>query len=80
MWQFAETFLRLLLLGKALMPKEEKVVDYHEVHVIGLVLTKPNSINGLPPFTLKRNHVVTVNPPKKPKNSSLVVTQKREEK
>ena len=68
------------MLGKALIPKEEKVVDYHEVHVIGLVLTKPNRINGLPPFTLKRNHVVTVNPPKKPKNSSLVVTQKREEK
>ena len=54
-------------MGKALIPKEEKVVDYHEVHVIGSVLTKPNSINGLPPFTLKRNHVVTVNPPKKTK-------------
>ena len=34
-------------------------MDYHEVHV------KPNSINGLPPFTLDRNQVLTVNPPKK---------------
>ena len=61
MWQFAETLLRLPLLGKALIPKEEKVVDYHEMHVIGLVLTKPNSINGLPPFTIDRNQVLTVN-------------------
>ena len=68
------------MLRKALIPKEEKVVDYHEVHVIGLVHTKPNSNNGLPPFTLNRNQVITINPPKKSKNSSVVVTQKGEEK
>jgi len=50
------------------------------VHVIGSVHTKPNSINGLPPFTLNRNPIVTANPAKKPKNSFVVVTQKREEK
>ena len=63
-------------LPTTLIPKKEKVVDYHEVHVIGLVHTKPNSINGLPPFMLNRNQVVTVNPPKKkkkPKNSFVVV-------
>ena len=37
----------LLFIGKALIPKEEKVVDYYEVHVIRSVHTKPNSINGL---------------------------------
>ena len=64
----------LFFMGKALVPREEKVVDYYEVHVIGLVHTKPNSINGLPPFMLNRNQVVTVNPPKKkPKNSFVVV-------
>ena len=57
----------LLFIGKALIPKEEKVVDYYEVHVIRLVHTKPNSINGLQPFTLNRNQVVTINPPKKTK-------------
>jgi len=59
---------------KSTIPKEEKVVDYHEVHV------KPNSINGLPPFTLERNQVLIVNPPKKPKNSFVVVIQKRANK
>ena len=47
-------------------------MDYHEVHV------KPNSINGLPPFMLDRNQVLNVNPPKKAKNSFVVVIQKRE--
>ena len=47
------------MLGKAVIPKEEKVVDYREMHV------KPNSINGLPPFMLDRNQVLNVNPPKK---------------
>ena len=60
------------MLGKALIPKEEKVVDYHKVHV------KPNNINALPPFMLDRNQVLIVNPPKKPKNSFVVVIQKRE--
>ena len=55
------------MLGKALIPKKEEVMDYHEVHV------KPNSINGLPPFTLDRNQVLTVKTPqKKPKNSFVV--------
>ena len=47
------------MLGKALIPKEEKVVDYHEVHVIGSVHTNPNSNNSLPPFTLNRNGVLS---------------------
>ena len=55
------------MLGKALIPKKEEVMDYHKEHV------KPNSINGLPPFTLDRNQVLIVNPPKKkPKNSFVV--------
>ena len=70
----------LFFMGKALIPKKEKVVDYHEVHVIGSVHTNPNSNNGLPPFTLNRNQFITINPPKKPNNSSVVVTQKGEEK
>ena len=56
-------------------------MDYHEVHFIGSVHTKPNSINGLPPFTVDRNQVLTVDPPKKKKkskNSFVVVIQKRE--
>ena len=44
------------LLGKTFIPKEEKVVDYHEVHVTGSIHTKPNSINGLPQFMLNRNN------------------------
>ena len=48
-------------------------MDYHEVHV------KPNSINGVPPFTLDRNQVLTVNPPKKKtKEFFCCVIQKRE--
>ena len=70
----------LFFMGKALIPKEEKVVDYYEVHVIGLVHTKPNSINGLPPFMLNRNQVVTVNPPKKTKELFRGCTLEREEK
>ena len=34
------------MLGKTLIPKEKKVVNYHEVHVIRLVHIKPNSIDG----------------------------------
>ena len=63
----AITLLRLLLLGKALIPKEEKVVDYHEVHV------KSKSINGLPPFMLDRNQVLNVNPPKKKQRILLLL-------
>ena len=48
-------------------------MDYHEVHV------KPNSINGLPPFTLDKNQVLTINPPKKKtKEFFCCVIQKRE--
>ena len=71
------------MLAPTFIPKEEKVVDYHEVHFIGSVHAKPNSINGLPPFTLDRNQVLTVNTQtkkkkKNPKNSFVVVIQKRE--
>ena len=45
-------------------------MDYHEVHFIGSVHTKPNSINGLPPFTVDRNQVLTVDPPKKKKKKN----------
>ena len=72
-------------LPTTLIPKKEKVVDYHEVHVIGLVHTKPNSINGLPPFTIDRNQVLTVNShththihKKKTTNSFVAAIQKRE--
>ena len=67
------------MLAPTFIPKEEKVMDYHEVHFIGSVHTKPNSINGLTTFTLDRNQVLIVNPPKKKsKNSFVVVIQKRE--
>jgi len=59
--------LDVVFYGKSTHTKRGKVVDYYEVHVIGLVHTKPNSIDGLPPLTLNRNQVVTVNPPKKTK-------------
>ena len=58
------------MLGKALIPKKEEVMDYHEVHV------KPNSINGLPPFMLDRNQVLIVNPPKKNQRILLLCNPK----
>ena len=66
------------MLGKTLIPKEKKVVNYHKVHVIWLVHIKQNSINGLPPFMLNRNQILIANPLKKPKNSFMVVTPKKE--
>ena len=43
-------FLDVAFYRKSTHTKEEKVVDYYEVHVIGSVHTKPNSINGLRPL------------------------------
>ena len=34
------------------------------MHVLGSIHNKPNSINGLPPFTLNKNQIITINPPK----------------